>query len=564
MSGLLVFLAIASPLLLAAGFGFQTLRPAVKALIGLAALPALGLSATTPVTLELPWLLLTMQLGVDEITAPLLLVTALIWTAASLYGGGHPASWKNLPVAYPVFYLLTLAGNIGVIIALDAVSFYCFFSLMAFSAYGLIVHDDTPKAYQAGQRYLIMTLFGEAALLAAILLGVAATGTLTLPLTFTAPSFIHLLATALILVSMAIKLAAIPLHFWLPGSYRVAPISASIVLSGSVMNTGILIGLRFLPLGSLELPTFGTAFLLLGGIATFGGVMNGILRRHPKTVAGYSSISQMGLVTVLFGVGLNTPSAWPLVANALLLFCIHHGLAKALLFVGIDLTARGSMIGRVVLIGAALALIGAPFTSGAVTKQLFKEAIYLDPAWKDMLEIMIDASSFATTLLMARLLYLAWPKTVDTSPAPIALGAGGGLFLALVTVPWQWAEFYHPGIAGRTLDQMALIHSLILLGGAALLAVTVWGSWKAERLPFPLLKRSIRRWIQWYVHFPGIPLPLIHSPRVKEPEPPATLRGEFLAERLQTLEEHLRQWPVAGFSWLLLACLLGGLLGWSL
>ncbi|MEF3087993.1 hypothetical protein, partial [Bacillus altitudinis] len=69
-----------------------------------------------------------------------------------------------------MFWQLAVAGNLLLIIATDALSFYLGFSAMSLSAYGLIVHRGGPGPRRAGRLYLQLAICGEMLLLAGLLL----------------------------------------------------------------------------------------------------------------------------------------------------------------------------------------------------------------------------------------------------------------------------------------------------------------------------------------------------------------------------------------------------------
>jgi len=80
------------------------------------------------------------------------------------------------------FWLAALSGNLWLIVAQDAIGFYAGFALMSFAAYGLVVHARSADAWRAGRVYLIMAVLGEALLLSGLLLRVAGSESLALPL----------------------------------------------------------------------------------------------------------------------------------------------------------------------------------------------------------------------------------------------------------------------------------------------------------------------------------------------------------------------------------------------
>lgn len=455
-----------------------------------AALPPLFLATATGVTLELSWLLLGLRLGVDSLSQPFLLLTGVLWLATAFYAWIY-CKTEARAARFHGFLLLTLAGNIGVVVAQDMVSFYLFFTLMTFAAYGLIVHHGNVEARRAGNVYLVLALLGEVLLLAAIILLTANLDTTdfhALP-----AALAEALATGavdhtvlwLAPIGFAIKLGVVPLHVWLPLAHPCAPIPASALLSGILLKIGLLGWLRFLPLGALALPALGEACVLLGTLGVFYGVAAGLLQQRPKTVLAYSSVSQMGLLSVLIGIGLSAPQQWPLIAFAVVVFSLHHGLAKATLFLALGV---GERVQRLCLsIVPALALIGAPLTSGALAKLVFKDATAgqtLAPPFAGLWEpidvaAVLGLSSVTTGLLLLRLLYLVGsdtgkPVIRDRRLTPIVLV----LTVAGLIIPWAWALLQQPALSARAFDSAYLLSTSLSVLTSALLAGAVWLLWR--------------------------------------------------------------------------------------
>ena len=161
---LLVWLLPLSLALLAGrrGAGWITLLAPLPALLAAVVVP-------TGTSVALPWLLLGVELGLDETGRVFLLFSGLLWLVAGLYGAGNATPAHHV-VRYRLFFLLAMAGNLGLIVALDTLSFYFGFTLMGLAAYGLIVHPATRRAGQAARRYLSWTIAGELLLFVAIVM----------------------------------------------------------------------------------------------------------------------------------------------------------------------------------------------------------------------------------------------------------------------------------------------------------------------------------------------------------------------------------------------------------
>ncbi len=154
----------------------------------------------------------------------------------------------------------------------------------------------------------------------------------------------------------------------------------------------------------------------------------------------YSSISQMGLMTVLLGAAMADPRQAPVLVTVIALYALHHGLAKGALFLstGLKLPARAGPRTLVWLLMAlpALSLAGLPFTSGAVAKLLAKSALPVAPWWG----IILGAGAVATTLLALRFLICMVQRTEPgANPSWVIPGwllCTGAALLGVWWMPW--------------------------------------------------------------------------------------------------------------------------------
>lgn len=472
------------PLLIALGLAARPLRGALLSLAPWAALPALVL-ALGPVAdpvLDMPWLLLGTRLGMDETARVFLFFSALLWLCAGVYAraylGGETRSYRALFFA---FYLLAMAGNLGLIIALDVAGFFFFYALMSFSSYGLVVHTRDEDALRAGRVYIALVVIGEVVLFSAIALMVANGGT-SLPNLDTVPNDA---LVALVLIGFGIKAGVLGLHVWLPLAHPAAPVPASAVLSGAMIKAGLLGWLRFLPLGVVALPDWGLLCVVAGFAAAFYGVAVGLVQRNPKTVLAYSSISQMGLMSVLLGLGLSHPEGWPLIGAALLVYAVHHALAKAALFLSVGVAAHGFMPhrwGMALVLIPALAMAGLPLTGGAFAKSALKGALAAAPLpWAQTALALLPISALGTTLLLARfLIVLREVEAVHHHKTPGLYPPWLVLIAASLAVFWLWPTAR--GFALASLKPETLWAALwpLMLGVA-----TAWVVWRsASRLAF--------------------------------------------------------------------------------
>jgi formate hydrogenlyase subunit 3/multisubunit Na+/H+ antiporter MnhD subunit len=351
-------------------------------------------------------------------------------------------------VRFIAFFMLTLTGNLGLIVSLDLATFYLFFALMTFAAYGLVIHAADAPALRAGRVYIVMAVLGEGFLIAGLIAAAGATGTLQIAelraALGTSPWRDTVLA--LLWVGFGVKAGLLGVHLWLPLAHPVAPTPASAVLSGAMIKAGLLGWLLFLPLEAAD-PQWRSGLALWGLAAALFGVAAGLAQRDPKVMLAYSSISQMGLMLVALAVGSAGAAADPTVAA---FYAAHHGLAKAALFLGVAVvaaTAHGSSARYAVLIGLAVpaaALVGAPWTSGAIAKGLVDAQLAGASAPLAWVKPWLTVAAVGTGVLMIRLLVVLASSArahhgdlgLRAVVAWLALSAASALAAYWLAMPW--------------------------------------------------------------------------------------------------------------------------------
>lgn len=371
-----------------------------------AALPALLVALFMPegTHAAYPWLLLGVELRLDATARAFLLLTSLLWGASGLYALDYLRGDAH-ELRFHLFFLLAMAGNLGLVLAADAAAFYAFFALMSLASWGLVVHAGGEEVRRAGRIYLILAVAGEVALFSGLVLHAATAGGVHFALMAAAP--MGPVAAILLVAGFGIKAGLVPLHVWLPLAHPAAPTPASAVLSGAMIKAGLLGGLRLLPAEGPGSPEAGALLLALGLSGAFFAVLAGVMQTRPKTVLAYSSISQMGLMISGLGLALLLPDDRQALLAAVMLYVVHHGLAKGALFLGVGVMERTrSPRALAVLVVPALALAGLPWTSGALAKQALKSPLYHAPAgWVGTVDTLLALAAAGTTLLMARFLW---------------------------------------------------------------------------------------------------------------------------------------------------------------
>ncbi|MDH2241734.1 complex I subunit 5 family protein [Pseudomonas sp. GD03909] len=482
----------------------------------LACVPALLVALQPPAALELPWLWEGVRWGSsDSLTRAWLGFSALLWGCAAVFANSSLAGDPRR-LRFWAFWQLALAGNLLLIIATDALSFYLGFSAMSLSAFGLIVHRGGPGPRRAGLLYLLLAICGEMLLLAGLLLRTHSTGQAFDFVTWQAQP-IDNLTLALLLLGLGLKAGFWPLHVWLPLAHPEAPAPASAVLSGAMLKAGILGIWRCVPEADPTLAAWSTPLLAAGIFGALYAAALGLCAAKSKAVLAYSSVSQMGWMLMILALawGLDEPSAG--ILAVLLLFGVHHGLAKGALFLAAGMVHEGRLprLAWALLLLPALAIMGAPLSSGAAVKYLLKDAWHDSAfaAWAPWLTL----ASFATALLLLRALWLMWR---DQQHAPAQRPPFGQwlpwavLSTASLLLPWAWPALREPLLDGLYPGGLwaalwPLLAALTLTGWALRRAWQVPS--RLARLPNPALWASL--YVTRVLRQPPLPVPAIHLER---------------------------------------------------
>lgn len=461
------------------------LRTRMPALLWLAPAPALAaaLFAADGSLLELGNERLRLTFVLDRPGAVLLGVAALLWIAAGAYAASSLRGRADCD-RFVVCWLITLTGCLGVFLAADMVGFYFLLAVLSVGASALVMHERTPQAWRAGAIYLGLALLAEAFLLGGFVLLAQAMPGGSLLIRDAAGALAGSpwrdLTLALLIAGFAMKAGLVPLHFWMPLAYGAAPIPAAAVLSGAVVKASVLGLLRFLPLET-ALPAWGGALAAAGLFAALYGVAIGITQVHPKVVLAYSSVSQMGFILALIGMGMAAGDSG--VALAVAFYAAHHVLVKGGLFlaVGVIAATGAKRMQPMLLLAAviALGLGGLPLTGGALAKFAVK-----GPLGEGVAAMVATASAVATTLLMLHFLRRLAANAAQSGQASAPAGLSLpwlAMAAASIAVPWALYLTLPMGTLTEAFAPKALWYALwpVLVGGVLAVGLARWG----DRLP---------------------------------------------------------------------------------
>ena len=283
-------------------------------------------------------------------------------------------------------YLLLFMGSmLGMVLAGNLLLMVVFWELTSISSFLLIgfwAHQQ--DARQGARMALTITAMGGLALLGGVLLIGRVTGSYDLDVVLASgdairASGMYPAILGLVLLGIFTKSAQFPFHFWLPHAMA-APTPVSAYLhSATMVKAGVFLLARLHPaLAGTDL--FFYTVSSIGAITLLMGAWFAIFQHDLKGLLAYSTISHLGLITLLFG--LSTPMA----VVAALFHILNHATFKASLFMAAGIidhetgTRDMRRLGNLrrfmpwtsaLAIIASLAMAGVPLLNGFLSKEMF-------------------------------------------------------------------------------------------------------------------------------------------------------------------------------------------------
>src|SRR3954452_18050372 len=300
----------------------------------------------------IPTLGVRYQLGIDGISLFLVLLTAVLWFAATLWSVINP---PERPRNYFLMFGIAETAVLGAFLAQDLILFVLFFDLMLIPFYFLFgswgtehpgrpEEDEGPVRPQAAViKMIVYTLVGWLLML----VGAIAAGILAASGGAIDFNIQHLAAHPLgsgsqywifwfFAAAFLVKMPAFPLHAWMPDAYRVAPLPALVLFSGVLSKVGAYGFLRIvLPVFPAATTHFQEVILVIAVVSILYGSVMAFTQTSARLILGYSSIAQLGFIPL--GIFSLRPDG----ADGAVLQMVNHGLVVApLMLIVVLLVAR--------------------------------------------------------------------------------------------------------------------------------------------------------------------------------------------------------------------------------
>jgi len=389
-----------------------------------------------------PW---GINLAVDGLGAQMAVMIVGLGILVFLYSISYMEKEDGLGNFYALM-LIVIAGMLGIVFTGDMFNFYVFLEIMSVGFYALVAFKRTPEGIEGGLKYLFIGSIGTASILISIAmlyglvgsLNIADIGAKLMLYSGNVPPAL-VLAFALFVTGVMVKVAMVPFHTWLPDALTGAPTVISALLAGPAAVVGIywVARLPYLPFG---MPV-GIILVALGLLSMVVGVLMALVQRDFKRMLAYHVISQKGYMVL--GIGLGTLGS-VLGAQGGLFHLLNHSTYKCLLFLcagSVLLRARsqkfdelGGLAKRMpftatMFLVGALAISGIPPMNGFVSKYcIYVSGIELGQGWVTAIGVLVSALTLASFLKAFSSVFLGQLPSklgrVTEAPGPILVSMG--------------------------------------------------------------------------------------------------------------------------------------------
>jgi len=397
---LLIFLGGASALV-------PALSPRKKSVLHAGMIVAGCIAALIPVckvllggqlsSLHLPWTIPAGEIAlvIDPLSAIFLFLHFVVSGSSAVFGLSYfrhdegKRSLKSLHFFFSVFIVFIAL----VLTAQNGILFLVAWELMATSAFFLVIFDGhEPQVRRAGFLYLAATHIGTLCLFVAFVLLGAKAGSFDFDRIAGSPAIVPVSASVFVLsiIGFGGKAGFMPLHIWLPEAHPAAPSPVSALMSGVMIKTGIYGILRILSFYQIIPAWWGFTLGAIGVVSGSLGIIWAMAQSDFKRLLAYSSIENVGIITIGLGVGyLGLSFGNPVVIlfgfGGALFHVVNHALFKSLLFLGAgsvlhatgnrDMEKQGGLLKRMPLTGlsvllGSVAICGLPPLNGFISEWL--------------------------------------------------------------------------------------------------------------------------------------------------------------------------------------------------
>lgn len=399
---------------------------------------------------------------VDAMSALMQIIGAITGLSIVLYSIAGDRRHTGLE-SYYTLYLLMIAGVMGMVSTGDLFNFFVFLEILSISSAGLIAYRiDRGVAVEAAVKYFVLSTIGAMVILVAIGIFYGEYDALNIAVIASRMQFTLLDQVALVLMiaALGMKCGAVPMHFWTPDAYSMAPssITAMLVVASQASLYGLFRVVFTLYNVTLNAATVGWIIIVLGVLSMVVGVTMAIPQKDVKRLMAYHAISQMGYMLLGVGVGLavlgnqSLLDAFGYVAMEGGIFhIINHAMYKGLLFltagaifyrIGTRNLNRMGGLGHnmkytmVFFVIGALAIAGIPPFNGFASKLMIYESVFMFNPILSIIAMVVSILTLASFVKVFHSIFMGprLPEYADVKEAPAPMLIGMGILAAVVVL----------------------------------------------------------------------------------------------------------------------------------
>ena len=444
--------------------------------VALLTLGARPWSTGTPVLeLDAPWIPaigVRLHLVLDGVSAPLVLLTAGLGLAVTLLTARAAPSGGSVR-SLVVCLLVVEGGALATFTASDLLLFFVAFEVVLVPMWAVIRWWGDPHEpalrHDAAARFVLYTALGSAVMLAGLLLVTLQAGSsdivaLTAAHGAAMGRTTQVVAAALLVGGLAVKVPIWPLHTWLAPAHTAAPTVGSVLLAGVLLKMGTY-GLArvVVPVVPEGFAAVAPTLAVLGVVGILWGGLACLVERDLKRLVAFSSVAHMGFVAL--GIASGTPQG----LQGALFANVAHGVITGLLFVvagglkdrfasarladiGGGLRDRSPRLGGLLALGCVAGL-GLPGLAGFWGEILAVYGSWRDGVfWKSLAVLAVIGTALAAAYLL-RVLRAVWHGESDQPVGADATGVELAVTLPLVVltvvlglVPWLLLRLTEPTV----------------------------------------------------------------------------------------------------------------------
>ena len=317
------------------GKGHRLVIPAVALSFLVSIVAFLNVSANGPIQVQLYKFLdvgkLTVDLGfyIDQLTVLILLLVTGVSTIVQVYASRYMIGDLRHSRFFALTALFTAAMTL-LVMSSNLLLTFIFWELMGLCSYLLISHyAERPSAARAATKVFLVNSVADVGLAIGVILTFLTFDTLDIPQILAIaksgadiPTLSITLLTLCLFCGAVGKSAQMPAHVWLPFAMEAPTPVSALIHAATMVNAGPFLLVRLSPVLVLS-PTAMMVIATVGGVTALFAALVSSTQTDVKRTLAYSTISQLGFMTMLCGVGAFVAAIFHLIA---------HGFFKAFLF----------------------------------------------------------------------------------------------------------------------------------------------------------------------------------------------------------------------------------------